>query len=174
MYLHLDDDPEYRNTPVNSGIPPPSSRDQRRNRQDNNVDLSRYNPALQRQQQQPRYSNYPDDPRRQSYNQQPRHDPHAYRSEHQHYHQQEAPQYAPQQQQQSKLKQPDFRTSTDFLKCEKRLSAKELVNIIAQQPSPNKDIDYDFLSSSALVEKMNQLRVRYIHICKIFKFLIVH
>lgn len=97
------------------------------------------------------------------YNQQgQRYESKVYRGEHnQHQHMAQHQQHyvQQQQQQQPKLKQPDFRTSTDFLKCEKRLTLKELANSITHKPSENKDIDYDFLSSSAIVEKVNQLRV---------------
>jgi hypothetical protein len=51
----------------------------------------------------------------------------------------------------------DLRTSTDFLKCENRLSLEEIIDTLQLQTLSN--INYDFLSSKGLVEKVNQLRV---------------
>ncbi|KAI9354732.1 FtsJ-like methyltransferase-domain-containing protein [Pilaira anomala] len=78
-------------------------------------------------------------------------------------HDQRYPEQQQQQQQQrppvapavSKPKPLDLRTSTDFLKCEKRLSMNALVELIQVSEAP---IDVDFLSSKGLVEKVNSLR----------------
>ena len=86
-------------------------------------------------------------------------------------HEQQRQPYPDQQQQQQQQQQQrpvappalkpkplELRTSTDFLKCEKRLSLEELVNTI-ECLACTSETDYDFLSSKALVEKVNRLRV---------------
>lgn len=201
----IDRDPEYRAARVRSGIPPPSSRDQRRQPRQGNNDLSRFNPAMQRQQQrhQPydqrqrddnrhhqrnddrynqRYpdqrhhdSRYPDQRHQYSDRQhEQRHSEHrqpypeqsqaAYPDQrrhdyqqHQQHQQQHQQQQHQQQQQQPKAKPLDLRTSTDFLKCENRLSADDLVQTIQLSEATTPDLN--FLSSKDLVDKVNDLRV---------------
>lgn len=197
MFLnkYIDRDPEYRAARVRSGIPPPSSRDQRRQPRQGNNDLSRFNPAMQRQQQrhQPydqrqrddnRHYQRNDDRYNQRYPEQRHHDSRYSEQRHQYsdrQHEQrypEQPQPYPeqsqpypdqrrhdhqqqQQQQQPKAKPLDMRTSTDFLKCENRLSADDLVQTIQlSEATP----DLDFLSSKGLVEKVNDLRVKIRHV----------
>lgn len=212
MYDNLiDKDPEYRATRVKSGIPPPSSRDQRRpyNQQRNNGDLSRFNPAMQRPQQRhepypnqrqreyqrpdDRYQRqdqrYPPPSQQQQYNDQKRYDQHSRypdqrqpypdhgdRQRQQGYSEQQRHQVYSQQQQQAypvqrqqappprsapappaaKPKPLDMRTSTDFLRCENRISTEELIQTLHVSDAST---DFDFLSSKGLVEKVNSLRV---------------
>ncbi|CAO0794343.1 unnamed protein product [Mucor circinelloides] len=78
---------------------------------------------------------------------------------------------SPQQQQQMRPSAPpapkpkplELRTSTDFLKCEKRLSLEDLANTI-ECTACTSETDYDFLSSKALVEKVNRLRENMRHV----------
>ncbi|KAK4521790.1 asparagine-linked glycosylation protein [Mucor velutinosus] len=182
--LYSDNDPEYRATRVKSGIPPPSIRDRPRNHRQGG-DLSRFNPAMQRnQQQQQRYSPYGQqgrddrrhhqeyDNQRYSHHQQQQRYPDQRYSEQQQQ-RQPYPDHHQQQQQQRppapaapaapKPKPLELRTSTDFLKCEKRLSLQDLVDTI-QPTACTPETDYDFLSSKALVEKVNQLRENIRHV----------
>ncbi|RCH84441.1 FtsJ methyltransferase domain-containing protein 2, partial [Rhizopus stolonifer] len=184
--LYSDNDPDYRATLVRSGIPPPSLRDQRRQQQRNN-DLSRYNPSLQRQAHH-RYSPYEhhdqarQDKRHHATNQQYRsqygsqnasnypaqdmyHDrsrqPYPQHAEQRPPSQQRAPPLSYNQAAPVKPKPLDMRTSTDFLKCEKRLSVDSLVSVIKKNAS---EIDYEFLSSKGLVDRVNQLREKIRHV----------
>ncbi|OBZ89351.1 Cap-specific mRNA (nucleoside-2'-O-)-methyltransferase 1 [Choanephora cucurbitarum] len=164
--LFSDSDPEYRATRVRSGIPPPSIRDQRRQQhQQRQVgDLSRYNPSMRHQQ---RYSPYSqsDDRRQTNYHKSYSNDQ-RYPQQQQQRHPEQAdhrPQRPPSQAVQSKAKTVDLRTSTDFLQCQQRLSLEEIVYAI-QQEKHIADVDYDFLSSKGLVEKVNQLRERIRHV----------
>ncbi|EPB90059.1 hypothetical protein HMPREF1544_03171 [Mucor circinelloides 1006PhL] len=194
--LYSDNDPEYRATRVKSGIPPPSIRDRPRNHRQGG-DLSRFNPAMQRNQhhqQQQKYSPYGqqgrddrrhhqehDNPRfshQQRYPDQ-RHPEQQQQQQHRYpEHQQQRQPYpdhhqqsSPQQQQQMRPSAPpapkpkplELRTSTDFLKCEKRLSLEDLANTI-ECTACTSETDYDFLSSKALVEKVNRLRENMRHV----------
>ncbi|KAI8359178.1 FtsJ-like methyltransferase-domain-containing protein [Blakeslea trispora] len=170
--LFSDDDPEYRATRVRSGIPPPSIRDQRRQQQQQQQqrhtgDLSRYNPSLRHQNQ--RYSPYGrHEDKRHHNNQRP---PADQRFSQQHYEQQRQPEQSEHYRSQGPAIQPtqfkskpvDMRTSTDFLQCQQRLSLDDLVSLI-QQEKHVADIDYEFLSSKGLVEKVNQLREKIRHV----------
>ncbi|CEP07356.1 hypothetical protein [Parasitella parasitica] len=173
--LYSDNDPEYRSTQVRSGIPPPSVRD----RHHRGNDLSRLNPAMQRSQhshQHQRHSPYEqtrDSRRYQNHHQEhdsQRYQQHRYPGPQQHYpeqkqHHEQQQRYAshpqhhePQQQPPAPKPKPlELRTSTDFLKCEKRLSLADLVDTI-ECSACTAEPDYDFLSSKALVDKVNQLR----------------
>lgn len=85
------------------------------------------------------------------------------RSEHQRQPEQRRPeqQRQPEQRPRPVPKPLDVRTSTDFLKCEKRLSIKEIIETIQVSDSPT---DLDFLSSKGLVERVNSLRVGIINL----------
>ncbi|KAG2230952.1 hypothetical protein INT48_001468 [Thamnidium elegans] len=206
--LYSENEQEYRTARVKSGIPPPSSRDQRRQPRG---DLSRFNPAMQRgppqrhapYDQRQRDHQRPDD----RYNQRPEHRDQRYpeqqqrqpdqrqdsryadqrypdqrqpdqryndqrqpeqrypdqRSEHQRQPEQRRPeqQRQPEQRPRPVPKPLDVRTSTDFLKCEKRLSIKEIIETIQVSDSPT---DLDFLSSKGLVERVNSLREKIRHV----------
>ncbi|KAG2201277.1 hypothetical protein INT47_006780 [Mucor saturninus] len=194
--LYSEKEPEYRATRVKSGIPPPSSRDQRRMPPRQGGDLSRFNPAIQRAQPQ-RYGPYdthgrqhqrPDENRynRQDgrYPEQQRHDgryPDQRYPDGRHYdHRQADGRQQPQEHRQAdgrqqehrpieqrrpvvapKPKPLDLRTSTDFLKCEHRLSVDEIMQTMAISDAT---ADLDFLSSKGLVEKVNTLREKIRHV----------
>ena len=122
----------------------------------------------QRYQQQQRYPEHQQQ-QRYSEHQQRYSEQKQYNEQHQNYpgeqrHEQQRQPYPDQQQQRPvappapKPKPLELRTSTDFLKCEKRLSLEDLVNII-ECLTCTSETDYDFLSSKALVDKVNQLRV---------------
>jgi hypothetical protein len=118
-------------------------------------DVNRRNryPEQQQQQRQP----YPDN----RYQEQHQRQPYPEHQQQQQQHHQRQPEHHSRpeirQPQPPKPKPLDLRTSTDFLKCEKRQSLEELIDTLQLQIKSG--IDYDFLSSKGLVEKVNQLRV---------------
>ncbi|KAF7721129.1 FtsJ methyltransferase domain-containing protein 2 [Apophysomyces ossiformis] len=142
--LYSDDDPYYRKTKLNSGIPPPSTRDQRQYRRPDAPDLSCWNPSFRRAQvddrrEYPRQLRQQQEHRSTSSDAPPR--PHA------------VPKPAP------KL---DLRVSTDFLSCgqepgSQKLSLDKITEAIQVSDA---EIDYEFLSSGALVEKATALRAK--------------
>ncbi|KAI7853722.1 hypothetical protein BDC45DRAFT_142797 [Circinella umbellata] len=144
--LYTDDDPEYRNTRTQSGIPPPSLRSLRANNSSNN-----YPQRHHREQQHHRSSrdNRPlGVPERQAF-------PERRGVPEQH--------NVASQQQQRHTPKLDMRVSTDFLECsqEHRLSIEDLPAIIRiREP---KEQDY-FWNPKDLVEQTNIMRVTYISI----------
>ncbi|CAO3598596.1 unnamed protein product [Absidia cylindrospora] len=170
--MYTDADPDYRDTPVYSGIPPPSLRDiqgsSRSRYNDQQGDLSQYNPQ----------SRYPSSARNDAmrYNPYPTHNQgnrHADNPSHNQQQQQypassqlhpvavEAPPPPP-----LPVSKPapklDMRTSTDFLECGKedtsiKLSLADLLSHIHVAPAK---VDYDFLCSNDLVRTAMALRVK--------------
>ncbi|KAI7903283.1 FtsJ-like methyltransferase-domain-containing protein [Cokeromyces recurvatus] len=157
--LFNDNDPDYRATRVRSGIPPPSMRDIRHSstvRKDMN--LSSYNPAMQRYP--PRYSPYGQqyEQRHQESQSQSHHLNNVHESHNSQHHQSlvTPPPPPPPRRLPPKPKPIDFRTSTDFLKCENRISLDDLINALRE---PTHIItDHEFLSSTPVVERVNELR----------------
>ncbi|KAI8085975.1 FtsJ-like methyltransferase-domain-containing protein [Halteromyces radiatus] len=166
--LYTDTDPDYRNTPIYSGIPPPSIRDIQWStrqydypNQQHQGDLSRYNPQRQLD-----ISTRTDSPRYQ-YSQQQQG---TLSKEHESIYQHpassqlqpaivEAPAQPP-----LPIAQPlpklDMRTSTDFIECGNeqgsiQLNLQDLCLCIQVAPAK---IDYDFLCSKDLVKTALELK----------------
>ncbi|KAI8890077.1 FtsJ-domain-containing protein [Backusella circina FSU 941] len=184
--LYTDNDPDYRNARVRSGIPPPVYRDKYRfqqHQQRNNADLSRYNPAMQRNQPRHRqdpYKPYPNSSEEiHGYRQDNRHEQQQRRdSRHDQRHdsryeqdQRRDPRYeqGQRQQQQNRVLEPprptikiDFRANTDFLSCEKPLPLTQLIQCIQLHTIESKE--EDFFIMPGMVEKMNRLKEKIRHV----------